>query len=168
MGAGVTMVPGRLRRATARIRADRTVYAGDGSFVGQVRAGKVPLVGSGTARFSFVHADDAAAAVVAALAVDVPQRGEVLNVVEDHPAPMSEWLVHLADLIGAPAPRAVPALLARPAVGSWGVAFMTRLRGADNARAKELLGWAPRYPSWRTGFAAELAAAGVRRERSSG
>lgn len=143
-----------------------TVYADDGSFTRQVRAGKVPLVGGGTATFSFTHADDVAAAVVATLACDRVGRGEVLNVVDDHPAPMSEWLVHLASLLGAPTPKAVPTLLARPVVGPWGVAFMTRLRGADNARAKARLGWAPRYPSWRTGFAAELAAAGGRPERS--
>jgi nucleoside-diphosphate-sugar epimerase len=50
----------------------------------------------------------------------------------------------------------VPTLLARAAVGGWGVAFMTRLRGADNSRARLTLDWRPRYPSWRNGFAHEL------------
>jgi nucleoside-diphosphate-sugar epimerase len=31
---------------------------------------------------------------------------------------------------------------------------MTEARGASNAKAKEELGWTPRYPSWRTGFTA--------------
>ena len=31
------------------------------------------------------------------------------------------------------------------------------LRGASNAKAKAELGWRPRYPSWREGFAASLA-----------
>ncbi len=30
----------------------------------------------------------------------------------------------------------------------------TEARGASNAKAKRELGWEPRYPSWREGFAA--------------
>jgi hypothetical protein len=45
---------------------------------------------------------------------------------------------------------------ARLAGGGWGVAFLTRLRGASNARAREVLGWRPRYPDWSEGFQAEL------------
>jgi nucleoside-diphosphate-sugar epimerase len=130
-----------------------TSYAADGSFVRQVLDRQVPLVGGGTATFSFTHTHDAAAAVLAALESGHPG---VFNIVDDHPAPMSEWLPFLATEIGAPPPRRAPAFLARMAVGSWGVAFMTQLRGASNARASRILGWQPRYPSWRTGFAAEL------------
>ena len=130
-----------------------TVYAPDGAFVRQVRARKLPLVGGGAATFSFSHTYDIATAVVAAL--DGNQVG-VLNVVDNEPAPMSEWLPFLANLIGAPKPRSAPTFLARFAVGSWGVAFMSQLRGADNTRAKNTLGWTLRYPSWRAGFAMEL------------
>ncbi|MEV0494959.1 hypothetical protein [Streptomyces atratus] len=38
---------------------------------------------------------------------------------------------------------------------------MTRLRGADNARAKLSLDWRPRHASWREGFAVELNDAAV-------
>lgn len=128
-------------------------YAADGSFVRQVRAREVPLVGGGTATFSFTHSRDAAAATVAAL--DSAQPG-VFNIVDDEPAQMSEWLPVLADRLGAPAPRRVPTFIARAAVGGWGVAFMTQLRGADNSRAKRMLGWQPEVPSWRLGFGLEL------------
>ncbi|MEV6824067.1 NAD(P)-dependent oxidoreductase [Amycolatopsis sp. NPDC051102] len=133
-----------------------TAYAGDGAFTRQVRAGKVPLAGGGHAVFSFTHADDAAAAVVAA--VDRDLVSGVLNIVDDDPAPLHEWLPGLARLLGAPAPRKIPAAFARPAVGSWGVAFLNRLRGADNARARLRLGWRPRFPSAADGFAAEFGA----------
>lgn len=130
-----------------------TSYAPDGSFVSQVRDRQIPLVGGGTATFSFTHTRDAAAAVVSV--IDSGHPG-VFNVVDDEPAQMREWLPHLVGLLGAPRPRRVPAFLARWAVGSWGVAFMTRLRGADNDRARRILGWQPAFASWRTGFAAEL------------
>ncbi len=130
-----------------------SAYASDGSFASQVRARKVPLVGGGTAMFSFVHAHDAATAIVAAL--DKPVTG-VLNVVDNDPAPMSTWLPEYASMLAARPPKSAPAMLARLAVGSWGVAFMTQLRGADNARARLQLDWKPRFGSWRTGLADDL------------
>ncbi|WP_033262379.1 NAD-dependent epimerase/dehydratase family protein [Amycolatopsis vancoresmycina] len=131
-----------------------TTFAGDGRFTRQVRAGRVPLAGGGHAVFSFTHADDAAAAVTAAVDRDVVTG--VLNIVDDEPAPVHDWLPDLARLLGAPAPRKVPAAVARLAVGSWGVAFLNRLRGADNARARLRLGWRPRFSSVAEGFAAEF------------
>jgi len=35
--------------------------------------------------------------------------------------------------------------------------MMTEVRGSSNAKAKRELGWQPRYPSWRQGFAKGLA-----------
>ena len=131
----------------------RTIYAPDGSFVEQVRAGKVPLVGGGTSVFSFTHTYDAATAVLAALDADATG---VLNIVDDDPATVATWLPVLATMLAAPQPRRVPSALARLAVGGWGVAFMTQLRGADNARARRTLAWSPHHRSWRDGFAHEL------------
>jgi nucleoside-diphosphate-sugar epimerase len=131
-----------------------SVYAPDGSTVAAVRGGRMPVVGSGGSVFSFTHADDAASAIVATL--DRPAAPEVLNIVDDDPAPVREWLPELARLLGAPTPKTVPAAVATVAVGSWGRTFMTRLRGADNTRARLHLDWRPRYGSWRDGFAAEI------------
>jgi nucleoside-diphosphate-sugar epimerase len=44
-------------------------------------------------------------------------------------------------------------LAPRLAAGEVGAVLMTELRGASNARAKRELGWQPRHPSWRHGFA---------------
>lgn len=131
-----------------------SIYAADGSFVQQVRAGKVPLVGGGNGVFSFTHADDVATAVAAAL--DKTDVTGVLNIVDDRPAPLHQWLPELAALVGAPAPKKAPAALARLAVGSWGVAFMNQLRGATGTRARLHLDWRPRYALVTEGFAAEL------------
>lgn len=130
-----------------------TVYAADGSTVRQVRAGRLPVVGKGTATFSFTHTHDAATAVVAALAR--PATG-VLNIVDDEPAQVGAWLPELATILGAPAPKKIPTALVRIVAGPVGVAFMTRLRGADNARARLTLDWRPRHTTWRNGFATEL------------
>jgi hypothetical protein len=41
----------------------------------------------------------------------------------------------------------------RLAAGEAGAVLMTELRGASNVKAKRELGWQPRHPSWRQGFA---------------
>lgn len=68
------------------------------------------------------------------------------------PAPVSEWLPYLADVVGAKPPWRIPAWLARFVIGEGGVSMMTQIRGGSNAKAKRELGWQPIYPSWRTGF----------------
>ena len=112
-----------------------------------------PLVGGGTGYVSWVHVDDAVSATV--LAVEQKARG-VFNIVDDEPAPASEWLPYLAECAGAKPPRRVPAWLARLLAGDMAVGIMTEGRGFSNAKAKRELDWELRYPSWRQGFKEEL------------
>jgi nucleoside-diphosphate-sugar epimerase len=114
-----------------------------------VRKRRLPIVGKGTGIQSFIQIEDAAGATAAA--VDHGDPG-IYNVVDDDPAPLSEWLPALADSLGAKPPRRVPRWLGRLAAGEVGVVMMTEVRGASNAKAKRELGWELRYPSWRQGF----------------
>lgn len=126
-------------------------FYGDASdaMIPLVRKRRFPLVGAGTGYMSFVHLDDAAGATV--LALETGARG-VFNVVDDEPAPASEWLPYLAECLGAKPPRRVPVWLARMAAGDVAVSMLTRTRGSSNARAKRRLGWELRWPTWRQGF----------------
>ena len=119
-----------------------------------VRKRMFPLVGDATGYFSWVHLDDAASATV--LAVEQQASG-VFNIVDDEPAPASDWLPYLAECAGAKPPRRIPAWLARLLAGEMVVDMMTEGRGFSNAKAKRELGWQLRYPSWRQGFKEELA-----------
>ena len=74
--------------------------------VALVRKRQYPLVGRGAGYSSWVHLDDAASATVLA----VEQQVRVFNIVDDDPAPASEWLPYLADCAGAKTPRRVPGL----------------------------------------------------------
>jgi nucleoside-diphosphate-sugar epimerase len=126
-----------------------TSLAPGGEQFEMIRKRRYPVVGNGAGVWSFVHIADAAEATV--LAVDRGDRG-IYNVVDDDPAPVSEWLPALAEAIGAPKPWRVPRFVARLAAGEAGVVLMTEIRGASNAKAKRELGWEPRHPSWRQGF----------------
>jgi nucleoside-diphosphate-sugar epimerase len=124
------------------------------SLVELVRARRMPIIGGGTGVWSFIHLDDAAAATVAAV-----ERGEagIYNVVDDEPAPVSEWLPHLAQTVGAKPPLKLPAWLARLAAGEVVVRWMTEGRGASNEKAKRELDWRPAWTTWRDGFRYGLA-----------
>ena len=119
-----------------------------------VRKRQFPLVGGGTGYSSWVHLDDAASATV--LAVE-QKAGGVFNIVDDEPAPASEWLPYLAACAGAKRPMRVPRWMARLLAGEAAVTMMTEGRGFSNAKAKRELGWELRYPSWRQGFKEGLA-----------
>ncbi len=127
-----------------------TYYDRDGSQTEDFHKRRMPVVGKGTGTFSFIQVDDAASATVAAV-----ERGDpgVYNVVDDEPVAMSEWVPVFAEAVGAKKPRRVPVWLARLVAGSAVVGMATDQRGAANAKAKRELGWQPRYPSWRQGFA---------------
>lgn len=125
-----------------------TWFASGGSTCESIRARKLPLIGGGHGVNSLVHVSDAATA--AAIAVE---RGEgIYNVVDDEPAPYSELLPFLAELLDAKKPRKIPAWIARNAAGEFLTAKATRQPGADNAKAKSELGWTPAIPSWRDGL----------------
>jgi nucleoside-diphosphate-sugar epimerase len=118
-----------------------------------VRARKLPILGAGSGVWSWIHVDDAAAATVAAL-----ERGRrIYNIVDDEPAPVSDWLPYLAEQVGARPPMRLPAWLGRLAAGEVAVSLMTQIRGASNAKAKRELGWEPSWPTWREGFKEGLA-----------
>ena len=119
-----------------------------------VRKRQFPIIGGGTGYISWVHLDDAASATV--LAVEQEARG-VFNIVDDEPAPASQWLPYLAACAGARRPVRVPRWVARLLAGDMAVIMMTEGRGFCNAKAKRELGWELRYPSWRQGFTEELA-----------
>jgi nucleoside-diphosphate-sugar epimerase len=103
--------------------------------------------------WSFVHIVDAATATVAAIEHGKPG---VYNVVDDEPARGRDWIPVLAGALGAKRPRRVPRWLGRLLAGEAATVMMTEGRGASNAKAKRELGWQPRYPSWRQGFAQGL------------
>lgn len=109
-----------------------TWYAAAGRFGDDARAGRLPATGTVV---SFVHVDDAASAIVAAL--DWP--AGVWNVVDDEPVAGTEWAPAFAAAVGAPAPRVQDAA--------------DQGRPVSNRRLREQ-GFTLGHPTWRSGFAA--------------
>ncbi|MGH3506598.1 MAG: NAD-dependent epimerase/dehydratase family protein [Nocardioidaceae bacterium] len=121
------------------------------SLLDAVRERQMPVVGGGTGVWSFIETTDAAVATLAAVERGTPG---AYNVVDDDPAPVSEWLPYLAEVVGAKPPLRVPAWLARLLAGEFIVDQMTNARGSSNEKARRELGWKPRDSSWREVFRA--------------
>ena len=104
------------------------------------RRGIFALPGAADGYVAFVHADDAAAAVVAAL--DAP--GGTYNVLEDEPATRAQHAAAWAEYVGRPV-RVAPAAVAKvPAMRALG-----RSQRVSNSAFRVATGWAPRYPELR-------------------
>jgi 2-alkyl-3-oxoalkanoate reductase len=130
-----------------------TSFTAGGEWVTAIRKRQFPIVGDGAGFASYIHIEDAARATLAAIEDGKPG---VYNIVDDEPAPESEWLPYLAEVMGAKPPRHVPFWVGKLLAGEALATMMTEGRGASNAKAKRELGWALRYPSWRQGFIAAL------------
>jgi 2-alkyl-3-oxoalkanoate reductase len=131
--------------------------ASNDGLIEPVRKRQYPIIGDGGGITSWINLEDAAAATVLALEHNGPA---IYNIVDDEPAPVSEWLPVFARALGAKPPRRFPVWLARLIAGEAAVLMGTDARGASNAKAKRELGWTPRYPSWREGFPAVYSALG--------
>ena len=132
-----------------------TAYASDGSIAALVRRRHLPIVGDGAGLTSFVYVDDAAAATLLTLT----SRTGVYNICDDDPAPQFEWVPYYASLLGAPAPRRVPAFVVRVLGREAFIYRATQRPGAANAKAKALLGFEPCFRSWRDGLASTMISA---------
>ena len=129
-----------------------TAYDRGGQQITMIEKRQMPIIGGGSGVFPFIHVDDAASATVAAIERGAPG---VYNVVDDEPAPGSEWIPYVAEVVGAKRPRHIPGWVARLVAGRM-AGFATRLQPVSNAKAKRELEWTPKYASWRDGFRAEL------------
>lgn len=110
---------------------------------------RLPVIGSGDQYWHWVYADDMARACV--LAAEQPAPGEIFNVADDWPFHARDGLNYIAAHLNAPAPFKMTVLLAR-AIGGSTAAFFTQSARYRTDKIKKMLGWSPKYPTYREGF----------------
>ncbi len=155
---------GQGRRA-ARIRADLAwgalradmrrfrlpgIYGPGRSALDRVKEGKAHRVALRDQLFSRIHVDDIVSGVIASF--DGPPG--VYNLADDLPCAQNAVVEAACDLLGQP----WPPLLGLDEAGLSPMArgFYAENRRVANGRAKRLLGWTPRYPTYVQGLAACL------------
>ena len=102
--------------------------------------------------FSRVHVEDIASGVMAALCSEAG----AYNLADDRPSSQNAVIEHACDLLGLPWPPLQS--IEEAGLSPMARAFYAENRRVANRRAKRVLGWSPRFPSYQEGLAALLAA----------
>lgn len=116
-----------------------------------MRRGWFPLFGAPDAYGSWIHHDDAAAAVLVALGLPAG----VYNVVEDEPSRRREVANAVAEALRVRPPRFMPGWTAL--LGGSVARTLARSLRISNRRLRETSDWAPRYPTTMEGLKAVIA-----------
>ena len=122
------------------------IYGPGRSALERVASGRAHRVDLPSQIFSRVHVEDIAAGVIAAF--DAP--AGAYNLSDDAPASQNAVNAFAAALLGVPPPPFVDVATLSPMARG----FYAENRRVANAKAKRVLGWAPRYPDYRAGLRA--------------
>lgn len=118
-----------------------------------VRKRRLPVVRNDASLLPVIHIDDAVSATVKAL--DAAPAGGTYDIVDDHPASMSEIADTIAAVAGAPRPIRVPAWLPKLVAP-----YMARVTSVhlplSNGKARAELHWEPRFHSMKDGLSAMM------------
>lgn len=126
------------------------IYGPGRSALDRVREGKARRIDLPGQVFSRVHVEDIASGVIAALMQDAP--AGAYNLGDDWPCCGNEVTEHACRLIGLPLPpleSLEDANLSEMARG-----FYMENRRVANGKAKRVLGWSPRFPTYVEGLEA--------------
>lgn len=132
------------------------IYGPGRSVFDRLREGRAHRIVKEGQVFCRIHVDDIAGALGAAIAR--PEPGRIVNLADDLPAPPEEVILHAAGLLGMPPPPEVS--FEEADLSPMARSFYSESKRVSNRRMREALGYAPRYPDYRAGLAAILAAGG--------
>lgn len=131
------------------------IYGPGRSALDRVREGKAHRIDQPDQVFSRVHVEDIASGVVAAMEQDAPPGA--YNLADDRPTGQNAVIEEACRLLGVAPPPLQS--LDEAGLGPMARGFYAENRRVANGKARRVLGWAPRYPSYREGLAAIMARA---------
>jgi len=134
------------------------IYGPGRSAFDALRAGTAKRIDKPGQVFSRIHVEDVANVLMASIAR--PRPASVYNVCDDEPAASADVIAHAAELLGAPVPPLMPFEAAE--LSPMARSFYDDNKRVSNALIKRELGVSLRYPSYRDGLAAILAAEAAR------
>ena len=128
------------------------IYGPGRSALDRVKEGKARRMDIPGQVFSRVHVDDIASGVIAALTQDAPSGA--YNLGDDYPCSGNEVTEHACRLLGLPLPPLES--LEEANLSEMARGFYMENRRVANGKARRVLGWSPRYPTYVEGLAALL------------
>lgn len=136
------------------------IYGPGRSAFDDLRAGRARRVIKPGHAFGRIHRDDIAGAVLAAMAQTREPGSRILNLSDDEPAESADVVVEAAALLGIAPPPAIPFAEAWETMSPMARSFWSDNRKVSSRRTQEVLGYRWRYPTYREGLRAILAAGG--------
>ena len=135
-------------RSDVRIFRLPGIYGPGRSILGRIAEGRAHRIDVPSQVFSRIHIDDIAGGVMASF------RGQagVYNLADDEPCHQNRLVEWGCTMLGASLPPLQS--LDEAGLSPAARAFYAENRRVANGKAKRLLGWAPRYPTFREGLAA--------------
>ena len=128
------------------------IYGPGRSALDRVQEGKARRIDLPDQVFSRVHVDDIVSGVVAALVQDAP--AGAYNLGDDWPCSGNAVTEHACRLLDLPLPPLES--LEEANLSEMARGFYAENRRVANGKAKRVLGWQPRYPTYLEGLAALL------------
>lgn len=126
------------------------IYGPGRSVIDTLRAGTARCIVKAGQVFNRVHVDDVARVLAAAIDRDTGHR--LFNVGDDEPAPPEDVVAYAAELLGMPAPPAVP--FEQAGLSGMAASFWAECKRVKNARIRGDLGVELLYPTYREGLRA--------------
>jgi len=108
--------------------------------------------------FGRIHVEDIAHGLLAAMRRNPGPGVNIFNFTDDEPAASADVVVEAARLLNVPPPEPVPFETARQTMSPMGLSFWAENRRVSNNKTKAALNLVWRYPTYREGLAAILAA----------
>lgn len=124
------------------------IYGPGRSMLNRIEEGRAHRIALPDQVFSRVHVDDLASGVIASFAGPAG----VYNLADDEPCHQNRLIEWGCAMLGAPLPPLQS--LEEADLSPAALAFYAENRRIANGRAKRLLGWTPRFPTYREGLAA--------------
>jgi nucleoside-diphosphate-sugar epimerase len=126
------------------------IYGPGRSVIDSLKAGTARCIVKPGQVFNRIHVDDIARVLAAAIDKDTGHR--LFNVSDDEPAPPEDVVAYAAELLGMPAPPAVP--LEQSGLSGMAASFWAECKRVRNARIRRDLGVELIYPTYREGLRA--------------
>ena len=140
-------------RVPAQILRLPGIYGPGRSVLLSLRSGRARCVDKPGHRFSRIHVDDIAGAILHLIAeAEFGHRPEIVNICDDRPASIPELMQHAAKLLACPRPELQSFSTAAAGMSPMALSFWREHRQVNNALLVRTLGYQLLHPDFRSGL----------------
>lgn len=129
------------------------IYGNGGLFrfiYNMMEKGRSKIIGKGDNYIPNIHASDAANAIIKA--IERMPIGEKFIIADDTPVTQKDFTIYMAELMNKKRPGKIPGFIIKLILGKDFYEIIRMNCKVSNEKAKRILGWCPKYPSYKEGL----------------